>query len=116
MWPLIRTPATGIPRATLAATTSWLTGLKKNLNDWLTLVEQETTFKREPTWSKRVTAAELPKAEPLVAIDIGLHDWSALRCGTVHSAKGEGIPAVMYLTTRVTSTRLWQARTMRRAA
>lgn len=54
MWPLIRTPATGIPRATLAARTSWLTELKKNLHEWLTLVEQETTFRREPTWNNRV--------------------------------------------------------------
>lgn len=100
MWHLIRTPATGIPRATLAARTLWLSGLKKNLNDWLTLIEQKTTFKREPTWSNRVTAAELPKKGPLIAIDIGQHDWSALRCGTVHSAKGEGIPAVMYLTNK----------------
>jgi len=100
MWLLIRTPETGIPRATLAARTSWLTGLKKNLNDWLTLVEQGTTFKREPTWSNRVTAAELPKKGPLIAVDIGQHDWFALRCGTVHSAKGEGIPAVMYLTNK----------------
>ncbi|MBY4798525.1 UvrD-helicase domain-containing protein [Burkholderia cepacia] len=100
MWPLIRTPATGIPRATLAARTLWLIGLKKNLNDWLTLVEQKTTFKREPTWNKRVTVAKLPKTGPLIAIDIGQHDWSALRCGTVHSAKGESIPAVMYLTNK----------------
>jgi hypothetical protein len=70
------------------------------LNDWLTLVEQRTTFKREPTWSKRVTAAELPSTGPLIAVDIGQHAWSALRCGTVHSAKGEGIPAVMYLTNK----------------
>ena len=100
MWPLIRTPATGIPRATLAARTSWLTELKKNLHEWLTLVEQETTFRREPTWNNRVTAAELPKKGPLIAVDIGQHDWSSLRCGTVHSAKGEGIPAVMYLTSK----------------
>lgn len=100
MWSLIRAPATGIPRATLAARISWLTGLKKNLNDWLTLVEQETTFRREPTWNKRVTAADLPKTGPLIAVDIGQRDWSALRCGTVHSAKGEGIPAVMYLTNK----------------
>jgi AAA domain len=100
MWPLIRTPATGIPLATLAAKSSWLNGLKKNLNDWLALVEQETKFKREPTWNKRVTAAELPKTGPLIGVDIGQHNWSALRCGTVHSAKGEGIPAVMYLTNK----------------
>ena len=100
MWSLIRTPTTGVPLATLAAKSSWLNGLKKNLNSWLTLVEQETKFKREPTWNKRVTAAELPKTGPLIGIDIGQHDWSALRCGTVHSAKGEGIPAVMYLTNK----------------
>jgi len=100
MWPLMRTPTTGIPLATLAAKTSWLTSLKKNLNDWLTLVEQETTFKREPTWNNRVTAAELPKTGPLLGVDIGQNDWSALRCGTVHSAKGEGIPAVLYLTNK----------------
>ena len=47
-----------------------------------------------------MTAAELPKKGPLIAVDIGQHDWSSLRCGTVHSAKGEGIPAVMYLTSK----------------
>ncbi|VWB19791.1 hypothetical protein BLA14095_00641 [Burkholderia lata] len=76
--------------------------LKKNWNDWLTLVQQETTIKHEPTWNKRVTAAELPETGPLIAVDIGQHDWSALRCGTVHSAKGgrEGIRAIMYLTNK----------------
>jgi len=100
MWSLIRTPQSGIPRATLAARTTWLADLKKNLNDWLTRVEQETPFKRETTWSNRVTAAELPKKGPLITADIGQHDWSTLRCGTVHSAKGESIPAVMYLTSK----------------
>lgn len=98
LWSLIRTPATGIPLATLSARTGWLKQLKENLNAWLTLVEEKTNFKREPIWTKRVTAAELPEVGPLIAVDIGQNDWSALRCGTVHSAKGEGIPAVMYLT------------------
>lgn len=97
LWPLIRTPATGIPRATLSARTGWLKQLKENLNAWLTLVEQKTPFKREPTWINRVTTTELPKTGPLIAIDFGQNDWSALRRGTVHSAKGEGFPAVMYL-------------------
>lgn len=98
LWSLIRRPTTGIPLATLSARTGWLKHLKENLNAWLTLVEERTHFKREPTWTNRVTATELPKAGPLIAVDIGQNDWSALRCGTVHSAKGEGIPAVMYLT------------------
>lgn len=98
IWPLIRTPATGIPLATLSASTGWLKQLKENLNAWLTLVEEKTPFRREPTWTNRVTTTELPKTGPLIAVDIGQNDWSGLRCGTVHSAKGEGIPAVMYLT------------------
>lgn len=100
IWSLIRTPATGIPLATLAARTSWLTSLKANLNEWLTLVELKTAFKRELTWNSRVTAAELPKSGPLIGVDIDQHDWLALRRGTVHSAKGEGIPALIYLTNK----------------
>lgn len=100
VWALIRTPATGIPLATLSARTGWLKQLKANLEAWLNLVEQKTPFKREPTWTSRVTVKELPQTGPLIAVDIGQNDWSALRRGTVHSAKGEGIPAVMYLTDR----------------
>lgn len=98
IWCLIRTPETGLPLATLSARTGWLVRFKRNLNTWLDVVEQQTPFKREPTWANRVTAVKLPKTGPLITIDIGQNDWSELRRGTVHSAKGEGIPAVMYLT------------------
>ncbi|WP_257250935.1 UvrD-helicase domain-containing protein [Burkholderia cepacia] len=100
VWTLIRTPATGIPLATLPARTVWLKQLKVNLEAWLNLVEQATPFRRQATWTSRVTARELPQTGPLVAVDMGQNDWSALRCGTVHSAKGEGLSAVMYLTDR----------------
>ena len=98
VWSLIRLPETGIPLATLTARTDWVKQLKKNLEDWLLLVEQKTPFKRVPSWTHRVTATELPQTGPLIVVDIGQNDWSALRCGTVHSAKGEGFLAVMYLT------------------
>ncbi|WP_063897411.1 UvrD-helicase domain-containing protein [Burkholderia ubonensis] len=98
VWTLIRKPTTGIPLATLPARTGWLKQLKVNLEVWLNLVEQTTPFRRQPTWTSRVTAKELPQTGPLIAADIGQNDWSALRCGTVHSAKGEGLSAVMYLT------------------
>ena len=100
VWTLIRTPATGIPLATLSARTGWLKQLKVNLEAWLNLVEKTTPFRRQQTWTSRVTARELPQTGPLVAVNIGQNDWSALRCGTVHSAKGEGLSAVMYLTDR----------------
>lgn len=100
VWKLIRTTATGIPLATLAAKSAWLPALKSNLKAWLTTLEAETPYQREPTWEARVKSTNLPNSGPLLVVDFGQSDWSGLRCGTVHSAKGEGIPAVLYLTTK----------------
>ncbi|MFT7773241.1 UvrD-helicase domain-containing protein [Roseateles sp.] len=100
VWRLIRTPTAGIPLATLAAKSAWLPALKKNLNDWLCAVEAQTSYAREPTWDARVKSTALPDTGPLLAVDFGQNSWSGMRCGTVHSAKGEGIPAVLYLTTK----------------
>ena len=100
VWALIRTPASGIPLGTLAAKSEWLPALKKNLAPWLDLVEAQTEFRRVDTWTSRVKTTDLPAVGPLVAVDFGQNDWSGLRFGTVHSAKGEGIAAVMYLTAK----------------
>jgi superfamily I DNA/RNA helicase len=100
VWALIRNPSTGIPSGTLDAKSQWLPTLKKNLADWLCLVESATSYRRVDTWMSRVTTTKLPDSRPLVAVDFGQNEWSGLRFGTVHSAKGEGIPAVMYLTSK----------------
>jgi superfamily I DNA/RNA helicase len=100
LWALIRNPSSGIPLGTLEAKNQWLPALKKNLADWLCVVESTTEYRRVDTWTSRVTTANLPDAGPLVATDFGQNEWSWLRFGTVHSAKGEGIPAVMYLTSK----------------
>lgn len=100
VWRLIRTPATGVPLATLAAKTDWLPQLKSNLKTWLAELEAESPFTRQPTWEARVRSTNLPDVGPLLALDFGQNEWVGLRCGTVHSAKGEGIPAVLYLTTK----------------
>lgn len=100
VWALIRNPATGIPLATLDAKSQWLPALKKNLENWLFLVESATDYRRVVTWTSRVTTAKLPDQRPLIAVGFGQNEWSGLRFGTVHSAKGEGIPAVMYLTSK----------------
>ncbi|SFQ41081.1 UvrD-helicase domain-containing protein [Variovorax sp. 770b2] len=97
IWDLIRQPGSGIPSATLDARGTWLTNLKANLTKWLDRVETGTALRRVATWTSRVTARELPEAGPLLAVDLGQNDWNGIRVGTVHSAKGEGIPAVMYL-------------------
>lgn len=100
VWRLIRSPATGIPLATQAAKAEWLPQLRSNLKTWLTEFEAKLPFTREPTWEARVKSTSLPDVGPLLAVDFGQNEWAGLRCGTVHSAKGEGIPAVLYLTTK----------------
>ena len=98
IWALIRSPDTGIPNATLAAKSAWQPALKENVEVWLGRVESTTTYRRVTTWNSRVTKAELPDLGPLMVVDFGQNDWAGLPRGTVHSVKGEGIPAVMYLT------------------
>lgn len=100
VWRLIRTPASGLPLATLAAKAAWLPRLRANLKGWLTELETKSPYTREPTWEARVKSTNLPDVGPLLAVDFGRKEWAKLRCGTVHSAKGEGIPAVLYLTTK----------------
>ena len=100
IWRLIRKPSTGIPLATLAAKAAWLPQLKRNLNAWLIELESSSSHVREPTWDARVKSTMLPDVGPLLAVDFGQNEWIGLRCGTVHSAKGEGIPAILYLTTK----------------
>lgn len=100
VWMLIRSPDVGITSASLAAKGSWQPALKANLDTWLSLVEAKTRFRRVATWAARVTTTDLPEFGPLLTIDMGQNDWAGLRQGTVHSAKGEGIPAVMYLTAK----------------
>lgn len=100
VWSLIRNSDTGIPLGTLNAKDKWHPQLKKNLGNWLDIVEARTQYRRVDSWSYRVTTKELPD-EPIVKSDFGQNEWSGLRFGTVHSVKGEGIPAVMYLTAKL---------------
>lgn len=100
VWSLIRNRETGIPLGTLNAKDEWHPQLKKNLGKWLERVEAKTQYRRADSWGYRVTTKELPD-EPIVKSDFGQNEWSGMRFGTVHSVKGEGIPAVMYLTAKV---------------
>lgn len=100
VWKLIRSPEKGIPFAKLSAKSQWLPTLKKNLEVWLDQLESETSFKRISTWSARIKSTKLPDLGPLLSVDFGQNEWAGLRRGTVHSAKGESIPAVMYLTAK----------------
>ncbi|HIE0524772.1 TPA: UvrD-helicase domain-containing protein [Stenotrophomonas maltophilia] len=97
IWSMLREVSTGIPESTLPARSVWLPRLKSNLADWLDVIEEVTSLRRTPTWRARVTAKELPDTDPLLKIDVDRTRLNGIRVGTVHSAKGEGIPAVLYL-------------------
>jgi superfamily I DNA/RNA helicase len=99
VWSLIRDPWAGIPLGTLSAKDEWHPELKKNLGLWLDRVELQTPYSRFDSWANRVTVKGLP-TKPIVTSDFGQNEWSGLRFDTVHSFKGEGIPAVMYLTAK----------------
>lgn len=98
VWRLIRSPDHGIPLATLPAKSNWLPALKNNLTAWFDLLESQTSYRRISTLSARMKSTKLPDFSPLLSVDFSQNIWAGLRCGTVHSAKGESIPAVMYLT------------------
>ncbi|MEX5591441.1 UvrD-helicase domain-containing protein [Pseudomonas orientalis] len=100
IWKLIKSPDKGIPLASLSAKSQWLPQLKTNLAGWLDQLEKQTSLKRIPTWAARIKSTKLSSTGPLLTVDLGNNEWAGLRCGTVHSAKGEGITAVMYLTTK----------------
>jgi superfamily I DNA/RNA helicase len=97
VWRLIRDQSTGIPLSGLAAKSMRLPALKENTAAWLDAVEAQTDYRRVESWRHRVKSNKLPDG-PLVATDCVQKEWGGLRFGTVHSVKGEGIPAVMYLT------------------
>jgi superfamily I DNA/RNA helicase len=97
VWMLIRDNTQGIPFARLKAKSEWLPALKANLESWFGLVETKTPYRRINTWTHRVTSGQITHDSPIIKVDFGQNEWSGLRFGTVHSVKGEGIPAVMYL-------------------
>ncbi|MFT3736419.1 MAG: ATP-dependent helicase [Rhodocyclaceae bacterium] len=100
VWKLLRSPDSGIPSATREAKTDWLPTLKNNLGGWLNALEAQSSFSRVPTWEARLKSTKLASTGPLLVNDLEQNEWGELRCGTVHSVKGEGIPAVLYLTNK----------------
>ena len=96
IWAFLRTPATGIPLASLSAKSSWLPQLKANLTPLLTTLETKCELPYMPKWGYVVTSKGLTE-EPLWSQNLATSTVPLPPVKTVHQVKGRSIDAVLYL-------------------
>ena len=96
IWAFLRTPATGIPPASLNAKSDWLPKLKANLAPLLTTLDTNCGLPYIANWSFRVRSNKLTD-KPLRSQDLATSTLPLPPVSTVHQAKGQSIDAVLYL-------------------
>jgi superfamily I DNA/RNA helicase len=96
IWRFLKRSDSGLPSTSLDAKTEWVSTLKLRLSNLLDALEKECGLVRLPTWRHNVTAAEVGDG-PLLRTDLVEDDFTGLSIRTVHMAKGESIPAVLYV-------------------
>jgi hypothetical protein len=96
LWAFFRDPKNGLPLASLNARTQWQPALKARLPGLLSAVSAVLGCAEISTWSKRITVAGLADT-PLAELAQSASGGARLGARTVHDAKGESIPAVVYL-------------------
>ncbi|PJO37791.1 ATP-dependent helicase [Delftia acidovorans] len=96
IWTFLRTPATGIPPASLNAKSDWLPKLKTNLTPLLAKLEMQCGLPCIVKWGYGVTSKALTE-EPLWSQDLATSTVALPSVKTVHQAKGQSIDAVLYL-------------------
>lgn len=105
IWAFLRTPATGIPSASLNAKSDWLPKLKANLAQLMTTLETKCGLCPSMTWRNRVRSNELTD-KPLCSQDLATSSVPLPPVKTVHQAKGLSIDAVLYLLRSIDVSRL----------
>ena len=96
IWAFLRSPATGIPPASLNAKGEWLPKLKANLAPLLTTLKTKCGLPCISKWGYGVTSKELTE-EPLWSQDLATSTKPLPPVRTVHQAKGQSIDAVLFL-------------------
>lgn len=96
IWAFLRTPATGIPPASLNTKSDWLPKLKANLTPLLMTLYTKCGLPYIANWSSRVRSNELTD-KPLWSHDLAMSTVPLPPVSTVHQAKGQSIDAVLYL-------------------
>lgn len=97
VWKFARSSAEGLPSASLQANTAWITRLREVSEILLAEIEALTGLKPAANLTMRLAAKALPAA-PVLSIKPVTS--KTLRVDTVHSAKGESLDAVLYITTK----------------
>jgi superfamily I DNA/RNA helicase len=98
LWKFLREESIGLPSANLKAETEWFPKLKVNVGKLLDDIEAVTNYKRSKSWGNNITKKALADS-PLSIDELLITEKKVVRIDTVHKAKGESIPAVMYLAT-----------------
>ncbi|CAJ0729140.1 MAG: ATP-dependent helicase [Ralstonia sp.] len=96
LWEFLRSPAEGLPAATLQAKSTWHPQLKARVEALLEAVESQTDIARSQNWGRNLTIKDLPD-KPLWETDLVAAGGAGIRVDTVHQVKGEGVTAVLYL-------------------
>lgn len=96
IWAFLRTPATGIPLASLNARSDWLPKLKANLTPLLMTLNTKCGLPFIAKWGLRVRSTKLTE-EPLWSQDLATSTVPLPPVRTVHQAKGQSIDAVLYV-------------------
>lgn len=99
IWSFVRSSKRGLPSAVEKAKSSWHPQLKARLDSFLSLVTETTRLNPRETWTRNVTAAKLTDV-PLWRHDLAHQADVRPGATTVHKAKGESIPAVLFVAKR----------------
>ena len=99
LWAFTRDHNTGLPPTSLPGATDWHRALKTNVQALLAKVQTLTGLKPVANLGQRLAKTKLPTG-PLAAPAAAPKPTHSVRVDTVHSAKGETLDAVLYVTNR----------------
>lgn len=100
LWKFLRDDATGLPSASLPASTAWHPLLVTRTKDVLAKITEVSGLAAARSIGNRLSKAEL-RASPLIAPNAESRMAALpIRVETVHGVKGESIDAVMYVASK----------------
>lgn len=97
IWRFTRNPDTGLPPATLVATTQWHPQLLARVKTLLATLESDHGLKATNNINMKLSKRGLSNAPFIVAADSTELTIPRIRVDTVHQAKGESLDAVLYM-------------------
>lgn len=101
VWAFTRDPGSGLPAATLQASTQWHQQLLDRTKALLTTIERDCGLVSIDHLGNKLAKKGLTNDPLITAADLAAtSDPARMRVDTVHQAKGESLDAVLYLASR----------------